>query len=311
DNFIDFHFEVNKFLKIYDIIDDEYIQYIAFENENDLSLKIYCLDPSKQLGKTLRMFKGTTIFSATLSPIEYYVDLLGGYNDDPKLVLDSPFPKDNLLIMVQPNISTLYSKRENSYNDIALSIQAAIANKIGNYFVFFPSYLYLEKVLNAFSQINILDVNILYQSKSMSDEDKNKFLDRFKKNPSKTTIGFVVLGGVFSEGIDLIEDRLIGAIIVGVGLPQICFEREVIKDYYAKKNLNGFNYAYVNTGINKVMQAAGRVIRSETDRGIVLFIDDRYLHSNYQKIFKGSFRNYQVVYNNIEINNKTTQFWKK
>ena len=178
--------------------------------------------------------------------------------------------------------------------------------KIGNYFVFFPSYKYLNNVLRCFEDANY-DIHV--QTSEMSESEKNAFLDYFKPNPQNTHVGFVVLGGIFSEGIDLIDDRLIGAVIVGVGLPQISFERDLIKDYFDKEEENGFEFAYVKPGMTRVIQAVGRVIRSENDVGAVLLIDNRYLQARYRDLFKSEWDNYEVVLNVNDVKESLEKFY--
>lgn len=306
--FLSFFFDVNRFLKLYELYDESFSLIVEKNLKNDINIKFLCLDPSRQLNKTTSDLHASVFFSATLSPSKYYVDVLGGNEIDSLLVLPSPFPKENLLLMVQPNISTKYKDRDRTYGNVASSIRAFIENKIGNYFVFFSSYAYLNAVLKYFKNE---DINLIVQSKDMKEVDKINFLNQFKANPKVTTVGFVVLGGAFGEGIDLIDDRLIGAIVVGVGLPTISFERNLIKKYYDEKEGNGYIFSYVNPGMNRVMQAVGRVIRSETDKGMILLIDDRFLHHTYQDLFKNEWKHYKVVYSEEEIRGASLRFWKK
>ncbi len=308
DAFLDFYFAVNRFLKLYELFDDSFSLYLA-KQKKVLILKMLCLDPSRQLRKRLLQFRATVLFSATLSPDEYYIDVLGGKEEDPFLRLGSPFAKENLLLMVQPNVSTRFKNRLTTIQDITSSILTFIKHRVGNYFVFFPSYAYLKSIHDELIKEE-MDVEIIAQNRDMTEKEKNLFLKSFINNPSRTHLGLVVLGGAFSEGIDLIGDRLIGAIIVGVGLPTISFERDLIKDYYQKKNGQGYLYSYVNPGMNRVMQAVGRVIRSEQDRGMVLLIDDRYLTWTYQDLFKNEWRHYEVITTNEEMDTLIAEFWK-
>lgn len=308
DVFLDFYFEVNRFLKLYELYDESFSLLIERNGKDNIIIRLLCLDPSRQLQKRTNELYASVFFSATLSPSRYYIEVLGGNQNDPLLILPSPFPKENLLLMVQPNISTRLKDRDKTYSSVASSIKAFISNKIGNYFVFFPSYAYLEEVLDYFDDE---DINLVIQTKEMNEVDKTRFLNNFKANPSITTVGFVVLGGAFSEGIDLIDDRLIGAVVVGVGLPTISYERNLIKDYYDNIEENGYLFSYVNPGMNRVMQAVGRVIRSETDKGMILLIDDRFLHYTYQDLFKNEWKHYEVVYSDEEIKETLEMFWKK
>lgn len=309
EDFTTFFFEVNKFLKLYEFYNSSFRLFIEFKNSKFFDLNLYCVDASSFVKSCLNKLKASIIFSATLSPIEYYVQELGGNDESLKLLLDSPFPIDNQLIMVQNNVSTKYKDRNASINEVVISIITFINQKVGNYFVFFPSYQYMQDVLNKIPSND--DMVIYEQSVDMNEKDKISFLNKFQENPSKTTVGFVVLGGVFSEGIDLLDDRLIGAVIVGVGVPRINFKQDLIKEYHDLKGCNGFNYAYVNVGINHVMQALGRVIRSETDKGSILLIDERYNYSQYRKIFRGHLRYYEIVKGPNDIKRLTDEFWNK
>ena len=307
DDFLDFFFEANRFLKMSEIVDDSFKLYIEKVSAKDLVFHIYCLDPSKQLAASMAKIKGRVLFSATLTPMDYYVRVLGGKENDPALMLPSPFPKENLLLMVAPKISTKYAKRQDTFGEVAEYIAAAIENRLGNYLVFFPSYKYLNDVL-AVTDLG-KDVDLFAQTQDMDDDARAAFLLRFRTRPQKTTVGYAVLGGAFSEGIDLLEDRLIGAIIVGVGLPQLSFERNLIRDYHDAKGENGYEFSYVNPGMNRVMQAVGRVIRSEHDKGIILLIDDRFLQRRYRDLFKHEWSDYQVVTSQDDVRFLSEKFW--
>lgn len=309
DDFLDFYFGVNKFLKLFDLYDDSFVTYTHRYGKKDLSIKIFNLDPSRHIRRNLNKVHSRVLFSATLSPINYYVDVLGGMATDPVLMLPNPFPPENRLLMIAPTVSTKYKHRQDTFGEIADYIERFISHKIGNYLVFFPSYQYLSDV-SSILMANP-ELNIITQTKDMKDDEKDAFLDRFVLNPTRTTIGLAVLGGAFSEGIDLVEDRLIGAVIIGVGLPQLSFERDLIRHHYDKNEHNGFEFSYVNPGMNRVMQAVGRVIRSETDRGTVLLIDDRYLQARYRNLFKQEWTNYQVVTSAEDIDDLVAKFWSK
>ncbi|MGM9857694.1 MAG: ATP-dependent DNA helicase [Bacilli bacterium] len=308
EEFKDCSMEIYRFIKLYEFYDESFKLFLNFENEKDFTLNLLCLDASSFVRKSLTQVKGSTLFSATLSPFDYYVEELGGDLDkDITLVLDSPFSKDNVLLMIDNGVSTLYKNREASYPYIVDDIKSFVKSRVGNYFVFFPSYEYMENVYNLLSG----DFEIIKQDRNMDDKQKNIFLSNFENNPSKTTIGFVVLGGSFGEAIDLIDDRLIGVAIVGVGLPQLNFKSDLVKEYFMKKGMNGFDYAYVNRGINNVMQAMGRLIRSENDKGAILLIDQRYSYYNYRKIFKGNLKNYNIVYCSDDIEKMCQSFWRR
>ena len=304
---LEFYLDVNRFNKMLEFVNSNYLLFYE-KKDGDIILRVSCLDASGFLNASLSSIKSAVIFSATLSPMEYYVNTLGGKSSDASLVLPSPFPKDNLKIIIAPNISIRYKNRDSSYQKVADYIKAFVKNKVGNYFVFLPSYEYLH---NLMPYIDIKDASIYEQSKEMSDEEKEIFLDNFKPSPETTSIAFVVVGGAFGEGIDLVSDRLIGAVIVGIGMPKINFISDQISKHYDALGYSGYDYAYLNPGMNKVMQALGRVIRSENDKGAVLLIDERYLLNEYRDLFKAEWREYEVAFNKDEITAITKDFFKK
>lgn len=305
--FKDFYFDVNRFLKLSDYFDEHFVYYLDVAPRSGLLINLLCLDSSALINKTMNAFLGRVLFSATLAPLDYFIPMLGGAPTDAILRLKSPFPKENLLLMVAPTISTRYKQRKRTLDEIALDIEVATKSRLGNYLVFFPSYQYLQDVITHMKIED--DVNMLVQTQDMSRADQEAFLAQFQPNPIKTTIGFVVLGGAFSESIDLIDDRLIGAIIVGVGLPQLSFERDLIKEYFNTHGRDGYSFSYEYPGMNRVMQAVGRVIRSEKDRGIVLLIDDRYLETRYRTMFKHEWDHYEAVITPDDVEALVNNFW--
>ena len=305
---LDFYLEVNRFLKISEFYNENYLSYFIKRHGN-IELKLFCLDASKFISSSLNNVKASVLFSATLQPLDYFLDTLGGDKKlDPTLLLPSPFPKDNLKLMVAPNVSVKFKNRDNTYQEIADYIKSFIKNKIGNYFIYSPSYEYLNRLLE---YIDIDDADIFIQKKDMEDYEKEEFLLNFQENPRKTAIGFLVIGGAFSEGIDLVSDRLIGAVIIGIGMPKMNFESDQIADFYKNKKMPGYDYAYINPGMNKVMQAVGRVIRSETDKGAVLLIDERYMSHQYQDLYRYEWKGYEVVFSPQEVEEKLNNFFKK
>jgi DNA excision repair protein ERCC-2 len=246
-------------------------------------LRLFCLDPSQGIQKALRRGKAAVFFSATLRPIDYYREILGGEIGDPALQLDSPFPTENLAVFVSDRIRTDFRGRTSSYPGVARAIAAVVTTRPGNYLVFFPSYKYLETVRGEFQAANPF-VPLIFQTPSMSDRDRQKFIAAFQSEITRSLVGFAVMGGVFGEGIDLVGERLVGAVVVGVGLPQLSLERDLIRAYFDEKNGLGFEYAYAYPGLNRVIQAAGRVIRSEVDRGVVLLIDARFGQERYREL---------------------------
>ncbi len=305
--FKDFYFDANRFFKLSDFYDDHFVYYKDRMKRDDVSLTLFCLDSSELIAKTMKQVKGRVLFSATLAPLDYYVPMLGGRPEDPILRLPSPFPRENLLLMVAPKVSTRFKSRAETLDEIALYVELAIQGKIGNYLVFFPSYKYMNDVRSHMK--TDATVEILVQEQEMTLADQERFLSQFVPAPEHTTVGFVVLGGPFSEGIDLIEDRLIGSIIVGVGLPQLSFERDLIKDFFSRRQSDGYSFSYTYPGMNRVMQAVGRVIRSEKDRGLALLIDDRYLESRYRNMFKSEWAHYEAVITPDDLQALVNDFW--
>lgn len=305
EDFTNFFFELNKFAKLYDYFDNTFALFVSKKGKIDTKINLYCLDPSSHLKRSLNRVKSAVIFSATFSPTEYYMDSIG-FKDAPILRLPSPFPKENLHLMIAPNISIKYKDRSSTIETVSDYIKALVDTKVGNYFVYVPSYEYLEALLPYFNNSTF---KLIVQQKDMSEEDKEGFLSYFVNNPEQTTLGIAVVGGAFGEGIDLVSDRLIGVIVVGVGLPQLCFERDLIKNYFNKTEQKGFDYAYVNPGMNKVSQAVGRVIRSEKDKGVALLIDNRFLSQPYKDLFKNEWSGYEVVTSKEEIKQQANKFW--
>ena len=304
---LSYYLEVNRFSKMLEFVGGNYLCYINKDRDN-ITLNLSCMDTSKYLTTCLNHLKGSVLFSATLSPLNYYVNTLGGDDDDARLILPSPFPRDNLKIIIAPYVSIRYKNRESSYQKVADYIESFVKNKVGNYFIFLPSYEYLHKLM---PYINLENVDIYEQDQEMNDDEREAFLLNFQPNPQKTTIGFVIVGGAFGEGIDLVSDRLIGAVIVGIGMPKINFVSDQIDAYYDSLGLSGYNYAYLNPGMNKVMQALGRVIRSETDKGAVLLIDERYLNDDYRDLFKAEWRDYEVALKPEEVTEICKRFFKE
>lgn len=275
--------EVRKFVGILEYYDDKFMTYIELVGE-ELSVSLNCIDPSDILDGVLSLGRASVMFSATLAPLSYFCDLLGGGKKSLCLELASPYEQKNLCIAAVDTVSTRFEDREKSYKKIATCIAASISPKAGNYIVYFPSYDYLQKVHEAFVK-KYPKVRTIVQKKGMSRAKHTEFIESFKDDENKMRIGFCVLGGSFSEGVDLPGNRLIGSIIVGVGLPGFSSERNIMRDYFENRYENGFEYAYTYPGMNNVLQAAGRVIRREEDKGIVVLIDDRYAEPTYKKLF--------------------------
>lgn len=309
DTFLECFRQTNRFIKLSDYIDENFSLYYESDENKNVKAIIKCVDSSTFVKNSVNILQASVFFSATLSPLEYYISSLGGDSSSPSAILDSPFEKENLLKIVRKDISTRYKDRENSYEEIAKTIEGAISKKKGNYLVFFSSYAYLENVFKFLKPND--DVNYIKQVPEMNDKEREEFLSNFKVDNEKTLVGLAVLGGIFSEGIDLSGDKLIGAIIVGVGLPQVSFERDIIRNHYDAKEMNGYDFAYVYPGMNKVLQAAGRVIRSDDDIGFVIFIDDRFTQYKYQHLLRQEYSDLHYCSSNKEIEVLIEDFWKK
>ena len=301
---LELYFKLITFYKISEVFDENYICY-GEKIKNNLIMKLFCINPYKLIKEVIDKSISTIFFSATFSPISYYKEMLGASEEDYNLTLPSPFNIENREVIIADKVSTKYQYRKYSYDSIVEYIYSLISSKIGNYIIFFPSYSYMEEVYRRFIK-KYPDFNIKVQNYAMTEVDREDFLRSFDEN---NVIGFCVLGGVFSEGIDLKGDKLIGTVIVGVGLPQICLERDLINTHFNNKNKNGFHYAYTFPGMNKVIQAAGRVIRTDDDKGIILLIDDRFNTPLYKNLFpKYWFPNISVK-NKDNIITSVKKFW--
>ncbi|MDN3016291.1 ATP-dependent DNA helicase [Paenibacillus sp. BSR1-1] len=289
---LEVYFKVNNFLKIADLLDEHYMIY-GEKQKTDLIVKLFCMDPSKLLKQMGKGYRSKVFFSATLSPLPYYQDILGGQEEDYFLSIPTPFKKEQVDILIKP-VSTRYRDRERTKEPLVRMLQSFIKNKPGNYLIFFPSHQYLRSVFEGFKLADP-ETNTLLQEAGMSEEEREAFLEAFNPNQKKTLLGFAVLGGIFSEGVDLIGDRLNGVVIVGVGLPQVCFERNLIKDHFDTQGKNGYDYAYVYPGMNKVLQAGGRLIRSEDDHGTIILADDRFLQPQYYNLLPQEWREYTII----------------
>lgn len=276
ENILEFYYDTRNFIALSELYSKEYTTILK-NSRNEFSIKIFCIDPSKNLSKIVNSAYSTVIFSATLSPIKYYVDLLGGEENSFRVRFNSPFNKENLQIYIK-DLDMRYASRDKNIIEVCKNINRFVQEKQGNYIVFLPSFDYLNKVYKEYVRI-YGDENILLQEENLSEEKKEEFLSNFKIGANK--IGFSVVGGMFSEGVDLPGERLIGAVVVGVGFPRISVENNIIAEYFEQ---NGFDYSYTYPGMNKVFQSVGRVIRTETDKGRVLLIDNRYLNNKYKRM---------------------------
>ncbi len=303
---LELYFETLSFLRIEENYGKHYRTTITRHKKN-LIVKLFCLDPSLLLRMALKRANASVFFSATLSPPGYFRDILGGCRDAKLLRIGSPFPPENLNVLIGSSVSTYYKDRTDTAPQIAQMISAAIEQKRGNYLVFFPSYAYLQLVEKYLSDFHS-ELHLVTQTPSMDENERRAFLENFTEENSETLLGLAVMGGVFGEGIDLVGDKLVGVVIVGVGLPQIHEERELIKDHFHKSGKPGFDFAYVYPGINKVLQAAGRVIRSETDRGMILLIDKRFTRTPYSTLLPPEWK-IGYVNESDAISKTLSKFW--
>ena len=305
-DFMDVYFSIFCFLGTRDFFDERYAVYT--ENERNTVLRLMCLDPAARLADILHKAVASVFFSATLTPLPYFRQSLGGAEDDGLCRLPSPFPQENLFVAVDGRISTRYKDRENSYDAVSTRLASFCRAKKGNYFVFFSSYSYLQNVLARFTSV-CPDVEPLIQRPSMTEPEREAFLEAFRTPRDGSLLAFAVMGGMFSEGIDLVGESLIGAAVVSVGLPLVSEERDVIASYYERAYGEGFAYAYMYPGMNKVMQAAGRVIRTETDRGALLLIDDRFLTARYTELFPAGWQNFRNLRQADDLDALLSDFW--
>ncbi|MBN2418597.1 MAG: ATP-dependent DNA helicase [Deltaproteobacteria bacterium] len=306
DALLEIYFSVRTFARILEEYDETY-RTIYETAGKDLRLKLYCIDPSARLGRIFDKNRTAIFFSATMSPPHYFKRLFGCSEGTRNIEIPSPFPPENLCLIIYSGVSTLYKNREATKVSAAALINPVIDSKKGNYLLFFPSYAYMKMVTDLFEPEKT-DFEIIIQNPGMTREERDNFLGRFSTGNDNTLVGFAVMGGIFGEGIDLTGDRLSGAVIYGVGLPGISPERDIIRDYFNETDNAGYEYAYLYPGINRVLQAAGRVIRSERDRGVVVLVDDRYKSYRYKSLFP-------VTWKSVSVNSKAgldqvlEEFW--
>ncbi|MCD8132863.1 MAG: ATP-dependent DNA helicase [Clostridiales bacterium] len=329
----EFYLNLRHFMNMFERLDENYVLYTDFDGDNQFCLHLFCVNPAQNLQECLDRARSSVFFSATLLPVQYYKDLLSARADNYAVYAASSFQKERRLLFVARDVSSLYTRRNRTeFEKIAAYIRTVIQARRGNYIVFFPSYRYMEQVREVFSEQNSGDVDCVAQSIHMREEEREAFIAEFSGERERSMVAFCVLGGIFSEGIDLKHDRLIGVLVVGTGLPQICSRREVLKSYYngepessgrahdpdvcgenggsvvrnlrdendafsvrnARSRKNGFPYAYQYPGMNKVLQAAGRVIRTAQDYGVIGLLDERFLRRDYQALFPREWDDYRV-----------------
>lgn len=313
---LEFYFAVSHFLEIYERLDGHYVKYTQLGEDGSFLLKLFCVNPRENLKECMLRGRSTILFSATFLPIQYYKSLLGGEQEDYEVYAKSVFNPEKRALYIASDVTSRYTRRsEEEYYNIARYIDEIVKNRHGNYMVFCPSYSFLRTIYEKYTEHFCREeCECILQSDYMKEEEREEFLARFQGNQEydlqaeiamdieeisdeeeHTLIGFCVLGGIFSEGIDLKKDSLIGAIIVGTGLPQVCNEREILKNYFDGAGENGFDYSYRYPGMNKVLQAAGRVIRTAEDVGVIALLDERFHQPAYRRMFPREWEAYETV----------------
>lgn len=322
---LDFYFEAGHFLETYELLDENYVKYTQLGEDGSFMLRLFCVNPGNNLRACMMRGRSAILFSATFLPIQYYKELLGGEPEDYEVYAKSVFNPEKRALFIANDVTSKYTRRsEEEYYRIARYIDEIVGMRRGNYMVFCPSYSFLHTVYDIFvERFGAEDKECIIQQDSMSEEEREAFLNRFRGNErcnlsaainmeigeeETTLIGFCVMGGIFSEGIDLKNDSLIGAVIVGTGLPQVCNEREILKGYFDERGCNGFDYAYRYPGMNKVLQAAGRVIRTSDDLGVVALLDERFLQFYYRRMFPREWEHFETV--SVEtVAKRVERFW--
>lgn len=324
---LDFFFQIGQFLNIYEIVDENYIIYSHFLSNGEFALKLFCVNPSRNLQERMQKGRSAILFSATLLPIQYYKKLLGAEEGDYEVYAQSTFQEEKRALFLASDVTSKYTRRTDAeYERIACYINEIVQQRYGNYMIFFPSHAFLQRIYEVFMEkyYDETYMECVVQEDYMNEADREAFLQRFQVEEvqpegldciqmdveveDKCLIGFCVLGGIFSEGIDLKKDSLIGAMVVGTGIPQVCSERELLKKFFDAQGENGYDYAYRYPGMNKVLQSAGRVIRTAEDIGIIALLDERFLTTSYQRLFPREWNSYQVVTIDT-IGKRTERFW--
>ena len=311
DEVLDFYFRLRNFTALaYQYDRDHYRIYCDFDDDKNFNLHLYCIDPSEQLQQRLNMARATVYFSATLLPIDYYKDLLCNISDVYAIYVDSVFDQKNRLLMLGTDVTSKYTRRgQDEYIKFAKYIQTIVNAKQGNYMVFGPSYKFLEDIVTEYQAFGD-DVDILIQQQNMTEQEREDFLLEFETKRDKSMVAFCTLGGIFSEGIDLVGGKLIGSIILGAGLPQVGNQRKLMSDFFDEQGKNGFEYAYLYPGMNKVIQAAGRLIRTKDDVGVIALLDERFRFGSYRKTFPREWNDAEFT-SVDDVSLKVTNFWLK
>ncbi len=304
---LDFYFSIRSFLEVYELVDEHYVIYTEIQEDGRFLLKLFCVDPSQNLQERMDKGVATVLFSATLLPIHYYKSLLSTKEDNYAVYAESTFSQEQRLLLFGRDVSTKYTRRNlQEFAKIAEYIKKTVRCRKGNYMVFFPSYKLMEQVSE---QMRDFEGELLIQKSGMKEGEREEFLAAFEEKREESLVAFCVMGGIFGEGIDLKNDALIGAVVVGTGLPQISNEREILKKYYDEKSGNGFDYAFRYPGLNKVLQAAGRVIRTAKDKGVILLLDERFLQADYENLYPREWSDRRIC-TRENIGELVQKFWK-
>ncbi len=308
---LEFYFKLAHFMLIWEAVDENYSIYLKFEGADRFLCRLFCVNPSYHLRTCMDRGVSSILFSATLLPIQYYKNLLGGTGEDYEVYARSTFDPERKGLFIAKDVTSRYRNRGPAmYERISEYIRSITSCKTGNYLVFFPSHAFANAVYQCFEPDGAAD--ILMQSENMREDEREAFLQCFenRRDGEKSLVAFCVMGGIFSEGIDLKGERLIGAIVVGNGMPQVCPERDILRRHFDESERRGFDYAYTFPGMNKVLQAAGRVIRTADDVGVVVLLEDRFLEPSYKRLFPREWNHYEVV-DKDNIAAALREFWKK
>lgn len=312
----DFYFQVRDFLSVFEWMDEGYECYSQMLPDGSFQVRLFCINPSGRLRACMDQGMSTILFSATLLPMPYYKELLSGEPEGYAIYAESPFSQENRLLLVAEDVSSRYSRRtKREFQKAASYVRRIVEGKTGNYMVFCPSYQYLGELAQALQEDweEDLPFRLLVQESRMNEAQRDAFLEKFTRNASArqtSLVALCVMGGIFGEGIDLKEESLIGVIVIGAGLPMVCPEQDILRGYFDRHEKPGFAYAYQYPGMNKVMQAAGRVIRTMKDEGVIALLDDRFLQPDYLALFPREWSDYQVTNLNW-VGDQVRAFWQR
>ena len=292
----DTSFRVGAFLGALQRSEAGYVTFIGSAQDDSRRLKVYCVNPAHDLGERLEQAKAAIFFSGTLLPMDYHRKLLAAGSDDTSLYVTSSFDHSRQQVLIGSDVSARYSQRgPKLFAKLAAYLVALTNARPGNYLAFLPSYAMVEKVGAALDPLVGSKTTVIRQRPGMREGERERFVGAFreKRGAGTSLVGLCVLGGIFGESIDLPGESLVGVVVVGTGMPPVSAEREVIRDYFDAKEGKGFAYAYTYPGLNKVLQAAGRLIRTEEDHGVVLLLDDRFLEHELQQAFPKEWKHVQ------------------